>query len=210
MTQAEARTLWRELTNETDTTAVPNGSVDLYLQAGQEALNLECHYFRKETTSGITLVAGTQEYDLPADCLEVRQVRHGERILKRIGLEELRQRSQDPARIPSGHPEEYYRYGAKIGFVPVPDGAAVAADGTPDVRYVANPTEFSTTAFDQLPAPFHRAVVYYACAEWFATPQSGQQGALSQVWMARFQALVPRIKAHYEGQEPGGTDRATR
>jgi hypothetical protein len=205
VTQAQARTLFRLWTNETNTTVLSNANIDLFCQSGQEALNLDTYYHRTDSTSDITLVAGTQEYALPADCIDIIFLKHNGVTLKKTSMSEMQKAGLDWTTISNGVPEKYYLNGNKIGFVPAPNAAAVAAAANPVFRYVSTPTEFSSTAFNLLPSQFHRLVLYFAVAEWWGCPMNGVRSDLVPVWMQKYTSQLPRAKAYYDrlGVEAG-------
>lgn len=196
MTAADARTFWREITNRRSTTVVPDATIDLFLDGGQEALNLIAHYFY--TTGSVTIVAGTQEYALPSDYLEDVFVEHGGRELAKRDIDDWRRDGIRWREEAQGIPEEYAIYGNKIVFRPTPNAAAVAADSTPDIRYVAKPTAFSSTEFDQLSSQHHRLVVYYAAYLFNASyPDSALAHHRMKSFLDIFNAGAELVAAEY-------------
>lgn len=161
---ATMRTLWRELVNEEDTTRIPDSVVDLYLGGGMEALNDRARFSWTDTT--ISLVAGTQEYDMPSDCLYIEWMEHNSIELVKADIDELRRRSKDWRDAPAGTPQKWAFYGSKVVMLPTPDAQAVAAAGTITVRYVRTPRDFTTYGPEQLATRDYRTVVYWGVAEW--------------------------------------------
>lgn len=164
---SELRNRWRELTNEKNTTVVPDSDVDDYMDAGAEALNRRIGYHY--TTDTITLTAGTQEYSLFSDCQEVVWVEwlNGRRLEKR-DMEDWQRKGEDWRGEEQGAPLEWAQYANKIILKPTPSADAVASGSTITVRYVSKPASFTTSGFAQLSTAYHNVALYYAVAEWFA------------------------------------------
>ena len=200
MTRAEAITLWRELTNERNTTSVPDTTVDFYFHAGLETLNRRNKYHYADNTAGITLVNGTQEYSLPTDFVEMVWVEHAGRELKKSSVEHWRSKDRDAWRREDGsEPAEYALYANKIVFRPKPNAAAVATGANPTFRYINTPPDFNTSAFDLLLTQDHRIAVYYAVAEWsFTYPDSAAAFKRGEYYQGRFDQESGMVKEYYE------------
>lgn len=174
MTEAEGAALFRTLTNEANTTVLPDEAasaggqgVYTYLQRGLEEFSRQVGgYYINDGT--VDLQPGDDilgEVALPTDFTDVLWVRHNGRYLKRSTQEEwLSSKVRWTDISVDGTPTEYAISGAKIIFNPFPDQEAVTADDTPDVRYIAAPPAFSSSAFDQIAEQDHALPVYYAAA----------------------------------------------
>jgi hypothetical protein len=174
------RSLWRELTGEKDTTVVPNAVVDIYLQRGLEELNRLVRYHFTDDDSNVTLVAGTQEYSLPAACNQVVFVTWRGQELKKSSVDEWRSKGV-AWQQQSGEPREWAMYGDKLVFFPTPNAEAVAADPNPVVRYVSNPSDIGTSGPEQLRSGDYALPVYHGVVLWSASyPDSAAaQGRLA-------------------------------
>lgn len=171
-TIVEARSLFRELTNERSTTVVSDATVDIYLQEGVEALCRRIRYFYVTDSSSVTLVAGTQEYSLPTDLLELKFLEWNGQELIKSSVEEYRRKGIKWRQEPTGFPEEWYIYANKVGFRPIPNAATVAAAANPVFRYIGRPSAVSG-GFSQLDINDWSVPVYKAIALWsMAHPDS--------------------------------------
>jgi len=209
VTQAEGRTLFRDLTNEQDTNIVTAAQVDQQISLGQEALNDLIGYFIKDDTSTIALVNGTQEYTLPADCLEVLHATWNNTFLKEETLDEARRNYTNwLSASASATLESYVLYGRKLLLIPKPNATAVSSDGFVDLRYVATPTAYATTAFDGLASQHHAIPIYYAASLWLDA--HGFDGAMvrSQRLMEKFLQRAEGARRHYQSRFTSGKGRA--
>lgn len=183
-----ARELWRELTNERDEEVAPDAVVDLYLQRGAEGLNDLIRY-HQTTEAAFTLVAGTQEYDLPAAFIEAEWVSWNNKDLEKGDIERWRQRLDEWRVEPQGPPQFWAIDGNKLVVRPTPNASAVATASTLTMRYVSTPADVSTSGFAQLPSHYHRLIVYYAAALWAeAYPESQRSVLLAKGLNDRFAA----------------------
>lgn len=196
MTAAEARTLFRTLTNEQNTTVLPDATIDLFLQGGQEELNRRVGYFRKDDS--VSLVADQQEYDLPSDFVSPVWVYWNKLFLAKNDVETWRQDAENWRDEP-GAPHEYAVYGSQLALRKIPNAAAVAAAGTLTLRYVATPTAFSDAdAFTDLFSQDHRLVVWWAVVEWSsARPDSALAVYRAQRFTALFESAAAACAAVY-------------
>lgn len=158
--------LWRELTNERNGTAVPDSVVCIYLDWGLQALNRASRYHY--TTTTLTLVAGQQEYAAPSDMLDIRWIRFGLKELQKSDVERWRNDDLNWALEPAGEPREWAQYGLQIIFRPAPSAEAVAANPTVTLRYISNPPAILTSGPDQLSASAWRLAVVYGAFLWSA------------------------------------------
>lgn len=194
---ATMRTLWRELTNELDTTTILNTVVDIYLNEGLKELNRRIRYHRTTDTTTLALLAGTQEYAVPSDFVYPEWIEfNGQRLQKRDV--DSWERDGTQWRAKSGRPQEYAIQGNKVIFFPIPDAAAIADDGSPDLRYVSTPPSVTTSGPEQLGSQDTDIAVYYGVALWsMAHPDSAIAQGRLQGMMALFEAGVERIKNDY-------------
>lgn len=196
--QAYLRSWWRELTNERDSTVVPDLIVDRYVWDGAKALNRRIEYHWSTSTTDVTLVANTQEYALPSDCVRVGWVELGGTELVKGDVEQWRNRSLDWRNEAAGFPIEWAMYGDKIVFYPKPSAAAVAAAANPVIRYVSTPVTFSTDVLAQLADQDHVLAVYFGVATWSdAHPDSAVAAQRAEKFMARFEQEAEMVKGFY-------------
>ena len=194
---AQMLDLWRELTNERNTTRISDTDVGrFYLAGGLEALNRVIHYHYTTSTDGITLVAETQEYSLPEDFVEVDWIQWNGQDLKKSSIDEWRRNGVKWRSQPSGNPQEYAIYGNKIVFLPKPSAAAVAADDNPVIRYCSTPADFNTNGPVQLGSQDYRPAVYHAVSEYFSSYPGGV-GSKAQDYMQKFADGAQAILADY-------------
>lgn len=194
-----AISLWRELTNERNVVRVPDSTVVLYIQAGLEALNRRIEYHYTDDSSTVVIVAGTQEYPLPLDFLELVWAEHAGRELKKSSIERWRSETQDAWRREAGtEPAQYAVYANKIILRPVPNAAAVAAGATLTIRYRSTPPDFGSFGFDQLLSQDFRLPVYWAVAEWSAAyPDSAQAVQRRDFYRALFDSEAQAVAKQY-------------
>ena len=164
---------------------MPDATVDIYLQEGVEALCRRIRYHYKDSTSDVTIVAGTQEYSLPTDLMEIKFVTWNGQDLIKSSIEEFRRKGIKWQQEPQGFPEEWAHYANKIIFRPIPSAAAVAAAANPTIRYVSRPAAVSG-GFAQLDLNDWSIPVWWAVAEWsIAHPDS----AVAQQRAANFRKM---------------------
>jgi hypothetical protein len=192
------RSLWRELTGEKYTSVVPDTVVDRYLQRGLNELNRRVRYHYTDSSTAITLLAGTQEYALPTDCMELIHVYWNGQELKKSDVEQWR-RQYVQWRLETGEPREWAMYGDKLVLYPTPTAEAVAAEDNPVLRYVATPGEIATYGPAQLRTGDTDLAVYHGVALWSA---SYPDSALAQQRLATYEKLfdqeADRVAGYYE------------
>jgi hypothetical protein len=190
--------LWRELTNERSRIVVPDFVAANYITAGLEAVNRRVRYHYTDTTTAVTLVAGTQEYAAPTDVVEIKFIELGGKLLTKSAIEEYRRKEIMWRQETSGYPEEWAFYNNKLVFRPTPSAAAVAADSAPFIRYVSTPPSFMTNGMEQLNSQFTRVPVYWAVAEWSRShPDSALAQARIQTYQAAFDQEMELAAAFY-------------
>lgn len=142
--------------------AVNDRTLDEFLYRGLEWLAGEFGFSITTSTTGITLVAGTQEYTLPADCAEIIWVEHNTKRLTPKSTFQWDREGNDWRDVTDGTPTEFAVEGRKIIFSPAPDATAVSDDSTPDFRYFATAPALSSSGIDRLGDQEHILAVYWA------------------------------------------------
>ncbi len=173
--------------------------VDIYLQTGLEALNRRIHYHYTTAESAVTLVAQTQEYTLPTDCIEVLWVYlNGQRLQKR-DVEDWDRREEDWRNTPAGTPVEYAHEGNRIIFNPTPNALAVAADSQPTIRYISTPPSITTSGPEQVATQDFRIIVLYGAATWaIAHPDAALAVQRAKGFMDIFETEAQGIAQEYK------------
>lgn len=197
------RNLWRELTGEFDPSVPTNDTVDLYINGGCQALNRRIQYHWTISAAVLTLVAETQEYTQPADCVEVHWIEWNGRRLVKSSVDEWRKNGRDYRNEASGQPKEWAHYGDKIVFLPRPNAAAVAISSAPTLRYCSTPPSVTTSGFEQLNSQDQRIPVYYGVAEWSAAHPD------SLVAQGRLQHFSQKFSEEAQGIASDYSDRST-
>ncbi len=196
---ATMRSLWREATNERFTpsdpnSAVPDATVDIYLDYGLQALNREAHYHVADGT--IALVAGQQEYSLPIDFVLAFWLQFGGfRKLNRSDEEHWMSRNIDWRNEPAGEPQEWAIYANKLILRPAPSAEAVTAAPNLTLRYCSMPPSITSSGAEQLGSQEYRLVVLYGALLWsMLYPESlvAQQriAELQKVWDTSVQRVI--------------------
>lgn len=198
------RSLWREWTNERDTDVVPDATVDTYIDSGLIALNRRIGY-HWTTSTGTTLVASTQEYALPDDCIEVLFVEHNGQELQKRSVEDWRRDGELWRTEAVGTPSEWAHYGNKLVLRPAPNAAAVAAASTLTIRYVSTPPSVTAFGPDQLAPQDWRSAVAFGVAEWSsAHPDSALAVGRAKAFMDQFNAEAALAGTRYGSREIRG------
>lgn len=194
----------RALINEDDTSVLPSAvtgstyqALDYYIQCGQEELNRIAKYHVTDDTS-LTPVVGTQEYALPADCVEVLWIEYNGSPLKKTDETQLRTKNVNWRLDTAAVIKEYFVYGRKIVLYPAPNASA---SGVLTIRYVSTPVDFGTTAFAQLGSQDHNVPLLYA-ASLFLSLHSESAQALQRAQMLNqmFLQSAQRVQAAYAGR----------
>ena len=155
MTPATSLARVRYLIKESTASFWTDAELYTYISdAEQEVFNLimeEDEGYFQTTNATIDYVNGTQEYDLPTDCVKVVLVERTDvepdKTLHPIRMQDKLQ--YEPANQTSATDEDYEYYyisGTKIGIVPIPDENAT---NNLKIYYIARPTAVtsSSTAF---------------------------------------------------------------
>jgi hypothetical protein len=195
---ATLRSRWRELTNESSTTAVSDATIDTYIQAGMEALNRRIGYHFTTDSSSVTFVDGTQEYSLPSDCVTIVWVELGGVLLAKRDMDDWQRRGEDWRNEETGTPTEWAFYSNKLIMRPAPSGACVAATPNPTIRYVSRPGSFTANGMLQLDVNSRDLPVYFGAAEYLATPSSAMDLGYAKVLYERFEAEAQLAAASYK------------
>lgn len=194
------RSLWREYTNEQNTTVVPSATVDIYLQSGLEELNRRIRYHW--TTGPVTLVAGTQEYSDLADLVAIEFVEWNGVSLKKADANQWRKSdvSENQWRTETtGEPQEYAFEGNRIILRPTPTAEAVARASTFTVRYISTPPSITTSGPEQLASQDYRIPVFYGVFQWaVAHPDTDLAAQRAQGFLQMFGDSADRIRQDYE------------
>lgn len=191
--------IWREYTNEDDTDVITDDTIAIYNDAALQALNRRIGYHLTTTSSAITFVAETQEYDIPTDCVEFVWVEWNGREVAKQDIEEWRRDGTDWRNERSGEPRAWATYGNKIVFFPKPSAEAVARQASPIVRYISRPPSFTTAGFEQLNEQDHRVVIYLSVAEFSgAHPDSQVAIERAKSFTDRFETEAALIAEEYQ------------
>lgn len=191
------RSLWRELTGEKYTDVVPDSVVDRYINRGLEEYSRVTGYHYTDDETSITLVAGTQEYELPVGCNELTLVYWNGQPLAKSDVEQW-QRQYVAWRQETGAPREWAMYGGKLVFYPIPDAATVAAEPNPFIRFLSAPREIGTYGPEQLRSQDYAVVVYHAVALWSASyPDSALAQMRLKFYEELFQAETAKAREFY-------------
>ncbi len=194
------RGLWYELVGEKDTSVVPFTVCDMYLQRGLEELNRLTRYHYTDDATSITLVAGTQEYALPAACNQLIFVTWRGQELKKSSVDQWRSQGE-PWQQQTGEPREWAMYGEKLVIFPTPTTEAVAADPNPVLRYGSNPPDIGTSGPEQLRAQDYPIPVYHGVALWSASyPDSGSAQLRLGFYEPLFDKEAGKVGAYYEAR----------
>lgn len=152
-----------------DDTALNNYIDIAYLQV-QKDWNFKWRENDAETT--ISIVSGTQEYDLPTDLGKVELIRVRQTQLWKTTLIDLKKRISNFA---SGIPSEYYVRWAKIGFDVIPNITESA-----EFFYKKRLAKFtSDTSESEFWEDFDVAIVKYAAFLAWSSPR-GNEGTASR------------------------------
>ena len=186
------------MTNERSTTVVADATVDIYLQESVETLNRRIRYHYTDSSVSITLVAGTQEYAVPTDLMELKFLEWNGQELIKSSVEEFRRKGIKWRQESQGLPEEWYIYANKVGFRPNPSAAAVAISATPTIRYISRPAAVSG-GFAQLDINDWGIIVYRAVALWsWAHPDSAVANQRAQYYNDLFEKESELINQYYQ------------
>jgi hypothetical protein len=190
--------LWREFTGEHDTTVPDDTVVALWIDRGLEALNRRLRYHWTTDSTSVVLVAGTQEYSLPADLIELRWVQWNGRELAKGDIQEWRRNYDEWRNETAGEPTQYAIYGDKLVIRPIPSAEAVAAAPSPVFRYCSKPPAVATSGAEQLNSQnWPIAVAYGAAAYAGSYPDSAAFAARRDSLMKLFEDEVQTIALDY-------------
>jgi hypothetical protein len=159
------RSLWRLLTGEIFAT-VTDAIVDTFIDLGMCELNRRLHFNTSQTT--LALTAGTQEYSLPTDFVDVLHVRHGSQRPMQKGSTDQWEMDNADWQNETGEPLHWALYANKLVLRPTPTAAAVALAASVTLRYVAMPPTVTTNGFLQLAQQDQRLAVYWGAYIWSA------------------------------------------
>jgi len=130
--------------------------------------------FSVKKSTAISTVSGTREYDMPTDCLSLREVYYAGRPLAVIDIENTIHDSGDE----SGAPTSYYFESKKIGLEPVPTATATLTL----VYYSMGGTMAAASDIPIIPTEHHLYLVYYACMLACIEGDDTRLGVFSELW----------------------------
>jgi len=148
----------------------------MFLNQGLFQVQKDCGFdlrFNHATPEVIAAVAGTQEYALPAQFIQMRVVTFDGQTLNKREYEDL---IADQIQFVRGTPYEYYIYGDNIGLNAIPDNA-----GSLNLYYRKRLLNMSDSQNSQLPSDFDLAIVKYAAYLLWSTPRGNRQTAQEKV-----------------------------
>lgn len=199
------RSLWREYTNENNSTVVPDATVDIYLQSGLEELNRRIQYHWETQT--ITLVAGTQEYSDLTDVVLVEWVEWNGRALTKADANQWRKSDPHESMWRSetaGEPREWAHEGQRLLLRPTPSAEALVTASTMTVRAITQPPSITTYGPEQLSLQDDRVPVYWGVYEWCAAhPDTELAVHRCQQFMKLFDDAAARILEEYRARRVG-------
>jgi len=120
-------------------------------------------------SNSITIVSGTQEYDLPSDFIMSTLVRYGTQPLKKTEKRAIDISQQASS---SGTPSYYYIRGTKIGLHPIP-----SQGGTLTLDYQKRLPTITSSQDSSFPEDFDDAVIKYAAYLAFSNYRPKYQDA---------------------------------
>lgn len=202
MTEGEIRTLTRYLINEQDSVRILDTTLDIHLQSALEAFNRRVWYKLTESSSFVTIVAGTHLYTVPAGMEELLIVEWNTIPLRKGHWREWREKAGRDWRSKTGAPQEYCLEGRSILIFPTPDAASVADDNTLFGRYVAAAGAFDDTELAFIGSQSHRILAYYAAYEWIDNPANSVLGeAYARSLLNRFEIETKEVANQYGRRE---------
>jgi len=149
-------------------------------------------------SSSTSVVAGTAEYSLPTDILDIERVTHNGIELTRMSKADFDFYTNRNWASDQGRPERYYvdldPDNKKIGLYPKPQ-AADAGSSNLIIDYVQIPTELSSdssTPFNShtLLTPYHMAIVYWAAKELLNADMTPENQVKARQYMKEYEDLV--------------------
>lgn len=195
---AEARTQFRELTNERDSDVIGDSVIDGYIQQGLEALNRRVRYHYTTTTNSITLVAGTQEYDLPSELVELKWVEWDGVELTKSSVEEWRRKNRKWRQLESGALDEWAIYANKLVFSPAPNAAVVTEASGVTLRFVSRPGAFGSAGMGQLNYQDWDLPIYYAIHIFcMSYPDSAIKHQMAEHYYKMFEREAEAVSQYY-------------
>ncbi len=136
------------------------------------------------TSTTISVVAGTQEYSLPANFLTLQTAQLANVTLYQTTKQQL---INADLYANTGTPQSYYIRWANIGLYPSP-----IASGTLTINYVATLPTITTSIDSENPTLLDAAIVYRTCAILFRQVQKFQEANLWEI-----EAIKETDKARY-------------
>lgn len=149
-----------------------------YIQVQQDTLGMLPN---QETTTTISVVAGTASYNLPSDFLKLYKARYEWKALELIRYEEIDNTTY------TGSPEYYYIRANKIWFYPIPDKALSI-----ELIYTKRLSTLSDSQDSEIPARANRLLVLWASIILLKTVNKVQE---AQVYEIEYQQILNRAIA---------------
>lgn len=158
--------------------------LDSIYQAEQE-LAAEANII--ENTYTTTTVAGTQDYDYPANTISIKRVTYNGAKLQPIDMRDDDVMSlSNSADTTQGTPQFYYIWNNTISLRPIPDDALTLKIYSYDM-----PQAVTASSTLEIPVIFHMAIVDFVLAQMYA---KDKDFAAYDKFMLRWQAHVERAK----------------
>jgi len=186
----------------TGSNRVADSDIVTWLNEAQDEIAIETHWYR--TSTYVSAVLGTKEYDLPQDLLGVEEV-WWDPLQRRLipmtpeDLEGLAFYSPDWRYAPQGIPIYYYiNVNSALGMHPTPNANTSNAIF---IVYSRLPAQVSgDTDFIYAPPNSERAVVNYACWRGSLKDATGEGQKRLQEFRAAWMEDLSKIKRQVEGQ----------
>lgn len=179
---------WRELTNESSTTAVTDATISsFYIQPALEATNRRLQYHYTTDNNTIEFIEGQQEYSAPNDLVEIAFIELGGKLLQKRDMEDWQRMNEDWRNEENGTPIEWAHYANQIIFRPAPSGACVASTPNPTLRYVSRPVDFTTNGMAQLDECHRDIPILLAAGEYLMTPSSAMDLGYGKALLERYE-----------------------
>lgn len=183
---------------------VTDANIQNWLNEAQDIIATETHWYR--TSSYISTVAATKEYDLPSSCMTVEEAwwdPNQRRLMPMTpaDLEGLAFYSPNWRYTTDATPIYYYvNVNSAIGLHPTPN-----ANGTNALFlvYTALPPHASTTSdYQYIPVGGERALTHYACFKASIRDAVGEGqkrlASFQALWQQDLQAMKRQVEALYE------------
>ena len=162
-----------------------------HLRNGLETWADQLEY--KRDTRTITLTAGVQEYNLPADFMLMVWVEHNNIMLTPRTTFEWELRGTDWRDVDDDTPTEYAVEGRKFILTPAPDADAITDSAVADYRMIISPGGLDSQGASWLSDADTRLALMYAALEWCESNPDHPQHPETHGNNARAASLLRRI-----------------